>query len=309
MTPSPRGAFVSLPGGIGELVDTLAAAITPPTMTLSTRVTGIQHTGRFIVDTTAGRVPATAVILAVPAYAAGGMLRGVQTRLAALCEEVPYASTATVAFGYRRDQIDHPMRGSGFVVPRIEQSPLLAGTWVTSKWPGRAPDGHVLLRAFLGGGRDPHCLDRTDAELVDIARDALGEIMPIRGIPLFARLSRWTRQSPLVRGRTPPSGRRDRVSPRGDPRTVRHRQRLPIDWHSRLHRRRARDRCSCGGVRRHAGHEHELARSPVDLGLSSAWTARPSPACAPARTPTGRPARRSACPSDGSHARHPSRRE
>ncbi len=196
MTPSPHGAFVSLPGGVSELVDSLAAAIAPATIALSTRVTGIRHAGTFVVDTAAGPVRARAVILAVPAYAAGGLLRGVHPRLAALCEEVPYASTATVALGYRRDQIDHPMRGSGFVVPRVERSPLLAATWVTSKWPHRAPDGHVLLRAFLGGGRDPHRLDQTDAELIDIARNALGDIMPTRGAPLLSRLYRWTRQSP-----------------------------------------------------------------------------------------------------------------
>jgi oxygen-dependent protoporphyrinogen oxidase len=101
-----------------------------------------------------------------------------------------------VAFGYRSDQIDHPMRGSGFVVPRVERSPLLAATWVTSKWPHRAPAGHVLLRAFLGGGRDPRRLDQTDAELIDLAREALAEVMPISGDPMFTRLYRWTRQSP-----------------------------------------------------------------------------------------------------------------
>jgi oxygen-dependent protoporphyrinogen oxidase len=136
------------------------------------------------------------VILALPAHAAGGVLRGIHTALAGLCDEVPYASTATVAFGYTRDQIDHPMRGSGFVVPRVERSPLLAATWVTSKWPHRAPDGHALLRAFLGGGRDPHRLDLDDAELIDLAREALGEVMPIAGAPIFSRLYRWTRQSP-----------------------------------------------------------------------------------------------------------------
>ena len=196
MTPSQQGAFVSLPGGVGELVDALASRIGPGAIALSTRVTDLQHAGTFLVDTAAGRLQARAVILAVPAYAAGGILRGVQTRLAALCEDVPYASTATVAFGYRRDHIDHPMRGSGFVVPRVERCPLLAATWVTSKWPHRAPDNHVLLRAFLGGGRDPHRLDRTDAELVELARGALADIMPTRGAPLFSRLYRWTRQSP-----------------------------------------------------------------------------------------------------------------
>jgi oxygen-dependent protoporphyrinogen oxidase len=81
-------------------------------------------------------------------------------------------------------------------VPRVERSPLLAATWVSSKWPGRAPDGHVLLRAFLGGGRDPGRLDRPDEELVNAASEALADTLDIDGPPLFARLYRWTRQSP-----------------------------------------------------------------------------------------------------------------
>ena len=196
MKPSPQGAFVSLPGGVAELADALVGAIAPGTVTTSARVTDVRHAGAFSLDTTSGAVQARAVILALPAYAAGGVLRGIHTGLAGLCDEVPYASTATVAFGYKRDQIDHPMRGSGFVVPRVERSPLLAATWVTSKWPKRAPDGHVLLRAFLGGGRDPHRLDLNDAELIELAREALGDVMTISGAPIFSRLYRWTRQSP-----------------------------------------------------------------------------------------------------------------
>ena len=196
MTPSPQGAFVSLPGGVADLVDALVAAIAPATVMTGARVTDVRHAGAFVIESTSGVVQAKAIILALPAYAAGGMLRGIHTGLAALCEDVPYASTATVAFGYTRDQIDHPMRGSGFVVPRVERSPLLAATWVTSKWPQRSPEGHVLLRGFLGGGRDPRRLDQSDAELVELAREALADVMSISGEPLFSRLYRWTRQSP-----------------------------------------------------------------------------------------------------------------
>jgi oxygen-dependent protoporphyrinogen oxidase len=194
--PSPQGAFVSLPGGISELVEATVGALAPGTITLGARVTDVRRTSTYVVESTTGIAQARAVLLAVPAYVAASLLRRFDTTLAALCEATPYASTATVAFGYRRDQVAHPMQGSGFVVPRVERSPLLAGTWVTSKWPGRAPDGHVLLRAFLGGGRDPHRLDRGDDELVDSARDALSELLGITGAPLFSRLQRWTRQSP-----------------------------------------------------------------------------------------------------------------
>jgi oxygen-dependent protoporphyrinogen oxidase len=196
MRPSTQGAFVSLPGGIGELVDALVDAIPPESFMTGARITDLRHAGTFMLETPRGSVGTRVVILAVPAYAAGGILRGVHTGLAGLCEEVPYASTATVAFGYGRDQISHPMRGSGFVVPRVERNPLLAATWVTSKWPRRAPEDHILLRAFLGGGRDPHRLDQGDEQLIELARDALAEAMGISGPPVFSRLYRWTRQSP-----------------------------------------------------------------------------------------------------------------
>ncbi len=194
--PSPQGAFVSLSGGLGELVDTLSLALRPGAVRLSTSVTELRRAGVFTVKAQDAPVRAHAVILSVPAYAAAGLLRGVDTTLAALCDAVPYASTATVAVGYRRDQIRHPLDGSGFVVPRIEGSPLLAATWVTSKWPGRAPDGYALLRGFLGGGRDPHRLDRTDEELIRVTRDALADTLGIEGDPVVTRLSRFPRQSP-----------------------------------------------------------------------------------------------------------------
>ncbi|MEE9250248.1 MAG: protoporphyrinogen oxidase, partial [Alphaproteobacteria bacterium] len=158
--------------------------------------TELRRAGVFMIESQDAPVRARAVILSVPAYAAAGLLRGVDTTLAALCDAVPYASTATVAIGYRRDQIRHPLDGSGFVVPRVEGNPLLAATWVTSKWPGRAPDGYALLRGFLGGGRDPHRLDRTDEELIRITRDALADTLGIEGDPVVTRLSRFPRQSP-----------------------------------------------------------------------------------------------------------------
>jgi oxygen-dependent protoporphyrinogen oxidase len=195
-TPSPRGAFVSLPGGTGELIDALSRALAPGTIMLSARVTDLRRAGGYVVESPAGAVHARSVILSVPAYAAANLLRGFDTTLASLCDGVPYASTATAAFGFRQDQIRHPMRGSGFVVPRTEHSPLLAATWVTSKWPGRAPAGHVLLRTFLGGGRDPHRLERSDEELIATSREELTGLMGITGEPVLVRVFRWMRQSP-----------------------------------------------------------------------------------------------------------------
>jgi oxygen-dependent protoporphyrinogen oxidase len=194
--PSPQGAFVSLPGGTGELVEALVTALAPGTVSVSTRVSDLHRHAHYQIETSAGRVHARTVVLAVPAYIAASLLRVFDTTIAALAEAIPYASTATVALGYRREQVAHPMEGSGFVVPRVERSPLLAATWVTSKWPQRAPDGHVLMRGFLGGGRDPRRLDATDDALIELVVEELRELMGITGAPLFTRLFRWTKQSP-----------------------------------------------------------------------------------------------------------------
>jgi oxygen-dependent protoporphyrinogen oxidase len=196
VVPSARGAFVSLPGGIGELVETLTAALHPGTVLLRSRVSELDRAGRYTVRADTATLDARAIVLAIPAYAAAALLRAFDTTLAGLCDGIPYASTATVALGYRREQIHHPLEGTGFVVPRVERCPLLAATWVTSKWPGRAPDGSALIRAFLGGGRDPHRFDRSDEDLIEIARDALTETLGIEGDPSVSRLYRFPRQSP-----------------------------------------------------------------------------------------------------------------
>jgi oxygen-dependent protoporphyrinogen oxidase len=194
--PSPQGAFVSLPGGVGELVDALVAALRPGTVQLSARVTGLACSGEYAIHTDRGSAGAACVILCTPAYVTAELLRPIDPRLAELCDTVRYASTATVAFGYRRSQVGHPLDGTGFVVPRVEQGPLLAATWVTSKWPGRAPDDSVLLRGFLGGGRDPDRLDAADDELTRFAREELTGILGLEGEPLLTRLYRFPRQSP-----------------------------------------------------------------------------------------------------------------
>jgi oxygen-dependent protoporphyrinogen oxidase len=194
--PSPQGAFVSLPGGTGELIEHLLNALTPGTVMTNARVSALHQSEGYAIESEAGHFRARSVVLATPAYVTSALLRPIDSLLADVCESVPYASTATVAFGYRRSQVAHPLHGTGFVVPRTEGLALLAATWVSSKWPGRAPADHVLLRAYLGGGRDPHRLEAGDDELVETARAELSELLGISGSPLFTRLFRWTRQSP-----------------------------------------------------------------------------------------------------------------
>ena len=197
--PSARGAFMSLAGGVGALADALVARLPPGSVVQGCRATSVRRSpAGYIVGASAGTFTAGSVLLAVPSYEAAALVRGLDGPLAALCDGVDYASTATVALGYRAEQVAHPMRGTGFVVPRVEGRALLAATWVTSKWPGRAPPGHVLLRAFFGGGRDPAAARPARRRGADRSGDAgTGRRARHHRAPgADPRRSRWTRQSP-----------------------------------------------------------------------------------------------------------------
>jgi protoporphyrinogen/coproporphyrinogen III oxidase len=195
--PSKDGIFRSLPGGIGELLDALVAALPAGAVRPGARVRRVERGegGTYAVTLEDGaRMAAPVVIAAAPTYAASSFLGHLDERLAALCAEVPYASSVTVALAYRREQIAHPLAGSGFVVPAAEGDvSLMACSFVSSKWPGRAPEGHALLRAFIGGARNPELLLRDDRELVALAHRDFGRLLGVAGAPLFARLHRWER--------------------------------------------------------------------------------------------------------------------
>jgi len=194
-TTSPDGVFRSLPGGLSELVDALVRALPSSAIRLSTPARRVLL-NPLRVETGEGRtIAGRAVIVTAPAYVTGDLLRDVDTTVSQLCSEIPYASSGTVALAFSRAAVAHPLNGSGFVVPRAEGSGILAASWLSSKWPHRAPDDRVLMRAFVGGGRDPQALENSDAELVARAMNALRPLLGISAEPLLARVYRFARAS------------------------------------------------------------------------------------------------------------------
>ena len=197
---SVDGAFRSLPGGLSEMVRALVARLPAECIRLATPVARVAFTPgspeSLAVHTASGEeIRARALVLAAPAYVTAKLVAAADAELARLCGEIPYASTATIALAFPRAAVRHPLNGSGFVVPRVEHTGILAASWLSSKWPGRAPDDRVLMRAFVGGGRDPRALDQSDRELVARSLAALRPLLGISGDPLLTRVYRWERAS------------------------------------------------------------------------------------------------------------------
>ena len=110
---------------------------------------------------------------------------------------IRYVSSAGVVAVYADSQIARPMRGSGYVsTPGPGRDPLLATSWLSSKWAGRAPAGHTVLRGFFGGAFDEATLTHSDNELVDLAHGTWVRRFGVSGAPALTRVVRWTRASP-----------------------------------------------------------------------------------------------------------------
>jgi oxygen-dependent protoporphyrinogen oxidase len=134
---------------------------------------------------------ADAVVLAVPAPAAALLLAAVDSSLASDLAAIEYAGSAVISLGFPRGSVAHPLDAAGMVVPRREGRRSLAVSFTSSKFPGRAPDGCVLLRVFVGGAIDPATAGLDDNSLESLARDEVAEMLGARGEPLLVQIDRW----------------------------------------------------------------------------------------------------------------------
>jgi oxygen-dependent protoporphyrinogen oxidase len=195
---TPRGAMVSLRGGLEELPRRLAREIGDVRCGVACRA--VRHDGRgFVVEHAGGAVGAREVLLAVPADAAAALLDEASAGRSRLLAELPYAAVAVVAAGYRRQDVAHPLDGFGFLRATGAGGGglrVLGCLFTSSLFPGRAPEGCVALTAFLGGRTDPEAAAWNDERLAAAVHEDLGRALGVRGEPLARAVRRWPRAIP-----------------------------------------------------------------------------------------------------------------
>lgn len=193
----PRSPFRSLAGGMGELVETLADRIGKGAVRLGTKVLGVERRGAtFRVLLADGDIEADHLVVALPAGPASQVVASLDEALSGELAGIEYVSTSVVTLAYARAQIKHPLDAAGFLVPRTEGFKMTAGTFISSKWQGRAPEGAALVRGFVGGAHDEDTASRSDEELVSIVGGELRALLGITGEPRFSRVSRYIKSSP-----------------------------------------------------------------------------------------------------------------
>ncbi|MFQ5464810.1 MAG: protoporphyrinogen oxidase, partial [Thermodesulfobacteriota bacterium] len=170
--------FMSLEGGMGELVTTLTARLAAFKDTrVLTRVVAskvVKRGEKYEITVEGGEpIEADCVVIAAPAFAAAPLVEDLDSPLAEKLRTIPYVSTATVSVAFRAEDVTHPMDGFGFVIPRVENRRIMASTWTSVKFSHRAPEGTVLIRCFVGGAKRSELVSLNDTELIRLVREEL----------------------------------------------------------------------------------------------------------------------------------------
>ncbi len=201
LAPATNSFFMTLQGGLGELVETLLSRLKGVSLLLGRSVTGISripteqnNEHRFALALDDGeQLVADAVVIATPAWDAARLLQTLDPCLADELSSIPHNHAITVSFAFDRMKVKHPLNGSGFLVAPEDQKErlLLACTWTSSKFPPRAPSGKALLRAFVN-----HWVAISDSELATALLEELRSILGIEGEPDQVWVFRWQSSMP-----------------------------------------------------------------------------------------------------------------
>jgi oxygen-dependent protoporphyrinogen oxidase len=154
------------------------------------------YTIRLTRNATHESLQACAVIVATETSAAGRMLRSLSPKFPTILDSIAYAAVAVIAAGYRRAAVGHSLDGFGFLVPRKEGLRTLGTVWNSSLFPGRAPEGHVVLTTFAGGVTDPEIPTWSEDKISATIHEELGRILNITESPAVSRVYKYPRALP-----------------------------------------------------------------------------------------------------------------
>jgi len=139
---------------------------------------------------------ASAVICATETAAAGAMLASSSQQFAKSLAGISYAPVAVVSAGYRREAIGRALDGFGFLVPRAEGLRVLGCVWNSTLFPGRAPDGHVLLTSFAGGAMNPEMCAWSEERIASAVHEDLARVLKIKEEPVARDVHVYQRAIP-----------------------------------------------------------------------------------------------------------------
>jgi oxygen-dependent protoporphyrinogen oxidase len=191
--------FMSFRNGMQTLSEACVDFIGKGSIRLNASVKGIEPKGKgYAVALESGEtLEADHVMIGTASYDAAEMIRSFAPETAGYMERIDWSSSANVSVAFRRSDVKVPLKGFGFIIPKVEGRRINATTYSSIKWSHRAPDDQVMMRAFLGGGnREDLVYDLDDEAMIRTVLEELDAIVGIKAEPQLAKVYRWYKAMP-----------------------------------------------------------------------------------------------------------------
>jgi protoporphyrinogen/coproporphyrinogen III oxidase len=197
----PAGRQISYDRGMSGLPQGIAEKLPHGSVSTGLRAQSLEHIDgiwNVHLDGDGGETVETgdALILALPADETARLIKPLSAEAAQIVGEIPYVSISSIGLGYARDQVGHSLDGFGFLAPRLEGMRTLGVLFSSTLFDGRAPQGHVLLTAFIGGAHDAPAADLPTDMIFELVEADLAVALNIKGPPAYRRISRYARAIP-----------------------------------------------------------------------------------------------------------------
>jgi protoporphyrinogen/coproporphyrinogen III oxidase len=188
--------FQSFRSGMQSLTNALAGAAAEHMSVIRGEATRIERATRWRVRVNGAWMEASKVVLACPAHASARLLETTLPAAAGVLASIPYSSAILATFVYNRSELNRPLDGFGFLVPRDERRTIAAATWVSTKFPCRMPAHLAAVRVFILGDKATALLNAPQQTIAELARSDLAGFMGLNAPPRFCNVHFWPNSMP-----------------------------------------------------------------------------------------------------------------
>lgn len=183
--------LISFKNGLAQLPDHILNKLNNEIINEEIKIVRREITGWHIESENGKRGPYKKVIITVPLYRWTRDLVPVTESQLQRIKEVDYPPLSVVQLGFKKESIEHPLDGFGFLIPEVENRKILGGLFTSTLFEGRAPEGHHLLTIFVGGGRQPKFAKLQGKEMLDLVLKELRDLLVINDEPVFKDHIYW----------------------------------------------------------------------------------------------------------------------
>lgn len=191
-----RRRLISFKNGLAELPRRIESKLNSPVIHKEAVSVSSAASGWQVLAGDEAMGPYKKVIITVPLYRWNDKLLPINETQLERVHAVNYPPLSVIILAFKKEDVNHPLDGFGFLVPEAENRKILGALFTSALFEGRAPEGHHLLTVFVGGGRQPDLAVLQGEEMFDMVMGELNELIGLNGEPVFKEHVFWPHSIP-----------------------------------------------------------------------------------------------------------------